>query len=144
MGVPFSVTPEQLETFLKALALTGNVSASAEMAGTTRQTMYRHKDADLNFEIAWQHAMDQAIDELELEARRRGLDGYLEPVFQSGELVGYKRKYSDSLLIRQLEAHNPKYAKRVEHTGRDGGPIELSKVLDSIPDKSGQGEGEGG
>ncbi len=135
------LTPEQVEGFLKALAYTGNVSASAELVGITRQAFYQLKQEDLNFEIAWNHAMEVATDELELEARRRGLEGWDEPVYQGGEKVGCKRKYSDALLTTLLAAHRPgKFSKKIEHTGRDGGPIELAKVIESIPDKSGDGE----
>jgi len=56
----------------------------------------------------------------EEEADRRALDGTKKPVFHKGEICGYIREYSDSLLALQLKAGNPdRYADRskVEHKG---------------------------
>jgi hypothetical protein len=45
---------------------------------------------------------------LEFEARRRAVDGWLEPVFHKGEVIGHIHRYSDGLLLRLLAAHLPK------------------------------------
>lgn len=54
-------------------------------------------------------AMAEGTDVLEEEALRRGLDGYDEPVYQGGALVGHVRKYSDHLLLNTLRARRPEY-----------------------------------
>ena len=56
---------------------------------------------------------------MEAEARRRGVEGTLKPVFYKGEECGQVREYSDTLLIFLLKAHDPKYRDRqqVEHSG---------------------------
>lgn len=138
------LTPERIDTFLQGLAEFGNVTMAARLAGASRQAFYLLKQEDLNFEIQWASALEEATDELELEARRRAVEGHDEPIYQGGEKVGVKRKYSDALLITLLAAHRPdKFSKRIEHTGKDGGPIELAKVLESIPTKDAGGATQG-
>ena len=111
--------------FLAALELTGNVTAAATAAGIERTTAYkaRYRSEETEsrvFAKAWDEALEHATDLMEIEARRRALDGVEEPVYYKGEIVGGVRKYSDLLLIFMLKAHRPeKYREnlRVEHAG---------------------------
>ena len=51
-------------------------------------------------------------------ARRRAIDGFEEPVFYQGAVVGAVRKYSDRMLELLLKGHAPeKYKDRVQHSG---------------------------
>jgi hypothetical protein len=72
-------------------------------------------------------------ESLEEEARRRAVEGYDDPVYQQGRLVGHKRKHSDLLLITLLNGNMPeKYQRqssRLEITGPDGGPIQVRHGL---------------
>ena len=43
----------------------------------------------------------------EEEADRRAVEGVLEPQYHKGDICGYVRRYSDSLLALQLKAGNP-------------------------------------
>ena len=63
---------------------------------------------------------------MEREARRRGLEGWDEPVFYQGAQLATVRKYSDRMLELLLRGHRPeRYKDRFEHTGPVGGPIQL-------------------
>ena len=93
--------------FLETLEKTGNITVSAKLVEIDRKTAYNHRDSDEEFAKAWDEALDKAIDLLEFEARRRGLRGVEEPVFQGGKEVGRIRKYSDTLLIFLLKANRP-------------------------------------
>lgn len=84
--------------FLKELAEHGNIGESARVAGVSRQGPYVWAEADPEFKAAWEEAQENAIDKLELEARRRAEVGVEEPIYQGGKLVGYKTRYSDGLL----------------------------------------------
>lgn len=54
-----------------------------------------------------------AADRLEQEAIRRAVDGTNKPVFFQGEIVGFEKEYSDTLLVLLLKAHKPdKYRER--------------------------------
>ena len=66
-----------------------------------------------DYAAAFELAKGCALEVMEVEARRRAVAGWDEPVFQSGEHVGDKRKFSDVLLIFMLKAADPdKYADR--------------------------------
>jgi hypothetical protein len=104
--------------FLKALAETGNVSIACKVARVERSTAYDHQNEkhamyDAAFAKAWSDALETAADILEAEARRRGFEGWDEPVFGSGGpgqgtvQVGTVRKYSDALLIVLLKSVRP-------------------------------------
>jgi hypothetical protein len=87
--------------FIEALRDTGAVRYAAEAAGVPRSTAYRHRAADEEFASAWADALEDACDELEVEARRRAKAG------------------SDGLLQFLLRAHRPgTYGdrRRVEHS----------------------------
>lgn len=51
--------------FLDELRLSGNVSAATSKAGLTRSIVYKQRKANGAFRIAWEEAMDVALDYLE-------------------------------------------------------------------------------
>jgi hypothetical protein len=75
--------------FLTALERTGNVAASCHASGTSRQNAYKAKRTDRAFALAWEDALEIAVELLEAEARRRAMS------------------VSDTLLIFLLKAHKP-------------------------------------
>lgn len=120
--------------FLEALKIAGNVTEACTLAGVGRATVYRWRDEDPAFKADWEAACDFAWDGLEREAYRRAREGWEEPVYQGGELVGHVRKFSDTMLVTMLKAKRAKEFRdnhAVEHTGPGGGPIvlDLSKML---------------
>jgi len=116
--------------FLRAYARTGNKSASAKHAGLTVSAINRYAKRNKAFNARMQECVSVLADSLEEEAIRRGRDGYQEEVFQNGELVGFKTKYSDRLLATLLAAHIPgRYGKQVlEVQGSQGGPIQMANM----------------
>jgi hypothetical protein len=94
--------------------VSGNVTRAAEAAGVSRRAPYDWRADDASFAEAWDEALEAACDALEAEARRRAYEGWEEPVYQKGALVGRIRKYSDRLLEVLLRAHRPeKYRETV-------------------------------
>jgi len=90
---------------LAALRKTGNISASCRAADISRTTFYNWRKNDEDFAAAVLVAMEDAVDVLEAEARRRALVG------------------SDTLLIFLLKGAKPEvYRERhqVEHSGEVG------------------------
>jgi hypothetical protein len=128
--------------FLAALRDCGNVRAATQAAQVDRSTPYKLRGTDPAFAKAWEDAMDDAADVLEAEARRRATLGVDEPVFYQGVPVGSVKRYSDTLLMFLLKGARPHtYRERtsVEHSGPEGGPIEvadarqrLSKEMDEL------------
>ena len=117
-------TAEKKRAFLAAYAQCGNVTQAAKVAGISRETHYEWLDKDPGYAAAFKQADEQATDALELEARRRALEGWDEPVYQKGQLVGTVRKYSDTLLIFLLKGARPeKYRERVDVGSEPGRPL---------------------
>jgi hypothetical protein len=74
---------------------------------------------------------EEVCEKFEAEAIRRAVDGYQDPVYQAGKLVGYRLKYSDTLLMFMLKAMRPeKYREKLPEFSIDGG----SQVSVYIPD----------
>lgn len=116
------------DVFLVELAARGNVSAASAVAGMSRVWFYAERESDADFAAAWDAALETAIDAMELEARRRAVEGVEKPIVgrigkdQDGVIV-YVREYSDSLMTLLLKAHRPdKYRERqdIHHSGELG------------------------
>ena len=116
--------------FLAAFSECGNLSLAARSSGVSRQSHYDWLETDKEYVAGFASATAVANDALEAEARRRAIDGWKEPIYQGGELVGYKQKYSDTMLAMLLNGNLPeKYRSRFEHTGAGGGPIQIQPVV---------------
>jgi len=93
--------------FLEKLRTSGNVSFAARSAGKARSVVYVLRRNDTEFAQAWEDALEEAADLLELEALRRAVDGTVEDKFFQGNVIGSIRRYSDSLLMFLLKARRP-------------------------------------
>ncbi len=131
------VTVEQQQAlFLKHYAAIGVVTAAAKITGIDRQRHYEWLE-DVRFPDypeRFARATHEAAEVMEAAMVSRGVQGWDEPVYQGGELVGHKRVYSDRLLEIGLRARLPeKYSERqrLEHTGAGGGPIETRTLATS-------------
>ena len=96
------------KAFLETLEQTANVKLACSSAGVSRAVVYRRRARNPEFSAKWGEAVDQAVELLEAEARRRAAVGVEEPVYYQGAVVGHVRKYSDVLLIFLLKAHRPR------------------------------------
>ncbi len=135
--------------FLKAYAETGGIlSHAAKAAGCDRHSHYNWMKDDADYAALFESiAKDMAYDRLEDEATRRAVDGWDEPVYQGGELVGFKRRYSDTLLIFMLNGARPeKYRRVTEHTGaidhRHGTLADFTAQLLQQNERAGNGNGK--
>ena len=105
--------------FIERLRATGNVTLAATGAGVTRQHAYQTRNRNKTFRRRWDDALDQAVDLLDGEARRRAT-GIKRDIYYAGEVVGTENVYSDSLLMFLLKAHRPTLYRdnvKVEHPG---------------------------
>lgn len=118
-----------MRAMLAALNETGNIAQAARAAGCERR---RHWDWLKIPEYAERaaEAIENSIEAMEQEARRRAVEGIPEPVFYQGKAVGAVRRYSDTLLIFLLKAHRPeKYRDRYESTVKHEGSISFTQAL---------------
>lgn len=136
-------TRKKRAAFLQHLRETANVTASANAIGISRRRMYDLRDADPELAAEWDAAVEEAVDALELEMRRRALEGTDEPVFYQGEEVGTVRKYSDTLAIFLAKAHRPdKFRERFsgELSGPGGVPLAPASINFYLPSNGRDGE----
>ncbi len=158
-GAPKKKTkPDWAPHFLSSLASTANILAACREAKVARSKVYRRRDSDKAFESAMADALDDAVDELELEARRRALHGLRRVKFhqgapimipllrqdgtpavnEAGELLltpYVEHEYSDVLAMFLLKAHRPeKYREKVEHqhTGQVVHTLEYTRPAPSL------------
>lgn len=128
--------------FLANLAETGNVKLAADGAKVSRQSAYNHREDNKDFAARWDSAVDEAMDLLEAEARRRAVVGVDDPVIYEGKLCGVwvddkgrqvsentpgatlipltVKKYSDTLLIFLLKGGRPQKFRDTHHHTHDG------------------------
>ena len=108
--------------FLDCLREKGNVTAAARLVGIDRATAYRWRDADADFAQAWDDAIEEAADLIELEAHRRAVSGIDEPVIYQGDVTYvYERDTQGRIVYDTIER---------EDKGLDGKTI---TVTDRIP-----------
>lgn len=101
---------------LNILAATGSIPNALRVVGFSRTKFTLRRERYVEFGEAVQQALDfYKHSAIEGSIRARAIDGVLEPVYHKGGLVGYKRVYSDTLLIRLAEAEMPeKYKPKVD------------------------------
>ena len=125
------------QIFLTSLAKTGNVRASCVKAGVTRKTPYEVRGRDPRFAEAWESAIEEAVDLLEAEARRRAIKGVkrVKGVYYQGDRIATETivEYSDTLMALLLKAHRPaKFRERYEITGAEGGPVTFAEIAQNV------------
>ncbi|MFP5396137.1 MAG: hypothetical protein ACLGHF_08245 [Alphaproteobacteria bacterium] len=95
--------------FLAELAATSNVSAAARRAGITTTVAYDQRRCDPEFNRAWQSALCEGYDHLEMELLRRLRDGEIKPA--AGAKKG-TRTFDNATALRLLAAHRESAARQ--------------------------------
>ena len=95
--------------FLAELAATSNVSAAARRAGITTTLAYDQRRCDPEFNRAWQSALCEGYDHLEMELLRRLRDGEIKPA--AGAKKG-TRTFDNATALRLLAAHRESAARQ--------------------------------
>lgn len=137
-GVEPDLDEDMVALFLSVYAMTGQVSKAAAAINVWPPAIYMLKRRNKDFANAMAAAKQVAISLAEDELLRRGLEGVEEDIYYQGEVVGSKRVYSDTALLRVLEAERPdKWKKRIanEHTGENGAPIAIDDARSSIANR---------
>lgn len=103
--------------FLAILAETGNVTTACKRAKVARASVYEWRAADENFAKQWdalaEGGREGTADRIEQSFDERAIEGWLEPVYQKGALVGHVRKFDTVAGIVRLKALRPeKYRER--------------------------------
>ena len=107
-----SFTLEQRKTFLQKLSETGLQVRACEEVGVNRRVVYSLRKDDKEFEHNYETAMIVYRERLEEEIHRRGMEGWQEPVFYRGEVIGAIRKFDSNLLMFHAKRHIPEYREK--------------------------------
>lgn len=113
--MPPKKTKRQLElelaqrkaSFLAAYQKHGTIVGACKQIKVAPATVAGWRKGDELFAAQFRATQDLFVQELETEARRRAVEGWDEPVWFQGEMVGTIRKFSDTLLIFLLKANRP-------------------------------------
>lgn len=152
MRIGTKLTPEKRKQFLNLLRTNANVTLSAHAVDISRTCAYDHRHDDPEFAAEWDTAIEEAVDLLEAECRRRAFEGCEEPVgWHQGTPGGVVKRYSDTLAIFLLKAHRPeKFRDNLHLSGglkSEGGELEevslaVLRKLDKMIDDEGGKDGE--
>jgi hypothetical protein len=116
-----SLSPRQ-RAFLKCYSVWPSMTRAAEAADVSRRTHYSWLNNPVYAE-AFQEAQLVAAEFMEDEAWRRGVMGWMEPLYQQGKRVGIVRRYDGNLLKFLLQGNmRQKYGDKVEITTK-GQPL---------------------
>lgn len=100
-------TERHKDIFLRELKRTCNPTKAAEAAGMKLATFRAHKKKDEVFSALWEDALEEGLDLLEYEVKRRGFDGVKKAVYFQGLIIDEETEYSDSLAKFYLTAARP-------------------------------------
>ena len=106
------LTDERKQKFLTVYADLGRLNEAARAVDLCPETIRVARKEDDEFSAAVAEAYRDFCDTLEKEAYRRAVEGWEEPVFQGGVLVGTVLKRSDRILELMLKRHIPEYRDR--------------------------------
>lgn len=103
-------TKENRDKVLTMLSTAEAVTCSdaAKMAGMSIRSFYDWREADPEFDAEVRKAMQAGADPLKKVAYSHAKDGWDEPVYFMGKVVGTIRKFDHGLLTRVIEMREPK------------------------------------
>jgi len=131
----FKFTAARIKAFLDVVAETGNLSEASRQVNINPKTYQYHQKKDPDFADALELALVKGGALIEAEMRRRGIEGFDEPVFQKGGQVGVIRKYSDLVLLKLAQGRFPEKYGSVN--GREGGGniiVQINQAFEKLPD----------
>jgi hypothetical protein len=125
MGIGFDdvVTDESLEllvpssellpdqrAFINAYLMRGSIRGAVKASKIHHLYHYKWKDEDANYQAAFARAEAVVLDDDIASIRKRGIEGWDEPLDNKGRLTGdVKRRFSDNLAMFYIKAKNPSF-----------------------------------
>jgi hypothetical protein len=125
-----TLTIKKRKIFLASLSGGKTVTAAALDAGYNRRYMYMVRDENLEFAAEWDDAIQEGLDLLETEVRRRATGFEEELVYQGRKTKEKVTRHSDNLLMFFLKAKRPEFKdnSKIEVTVGD----RLGEMTDAI------------
>jgi len=140
------------KVFLDAYLSLGHFGKACQAVGANHTTIRKLLKKIPEFGEAFEDATQVIADKIEDALRQRAVDGYDTLKFDKNgdacidprtQEVYVEKKFSDINGMFLLKALRPQYKDRIEHTGKDGGPIQtqvtnmadLVKLANSKPEE---------
>lgn len=83
---------------------------------------------------AFKQEIEDALDlyqaTLQMEMHRRAVDGTEKGIYHNGELIATERTYSDALLAKMVDTHNPEYKEAKQKDTAHGNTINVQIIKD--------------
>jgi hypothetical protein len=122
-------TDEVLDELVRALhANCGDLFNAAKQCTLSVQFIKNWCKDDEEVRSRVEEAQQVGFMGLESAAIQRAVHGISKGVYYKGERVDEEIVYSDGLLVKLLEANNPKYAKGGEATNVYNGPVQINQI----------------
>ena len=99
------------QQFLQAFKVQGTVSKASKAANVARQSHYRWMATDVAYSAEFKALRYTICQQIDDSLTDRLANGWDEPVYQGGKLVGHKRKYDNAAAIAYLDRHDPDFIK---------------------------------
>lgn len=135
--------PDKQTAFIEALAECGCVEHACQRVGMSVRSAYalrRRADAQ-SFRIAWEVALEYAIQRLSDAVLSRAIHGVTRPVFFQGQQVGERRYFDERLamfILRYRDA--PRYGRWIDgmeaERPSDAAAIRLTHELNHVLDEA--------
>ncbi len=100
-------TREKQRDFIERLAASASVSDAARYVGMSRQSARDLYNRSAPFRAAWNEALRASISVLAETAFDRAVNGVQEQVWYKGQMIGFREKYNDRLLMFLLRVRDP-------------------------------------
>lgn len=137
-GPGYKRTPARVGWFLAYLDRSKSITIAAAAIGIHRNTYSAWRKDDPAFSRLADHVFTAHTEELRVGMMHRAIHGFDEPVYQMGELAGYKRVYCTTLQMFMLRHRDPEYDSSRKLAGREPAAAlptslkELAERLDGV------------
>ena len=124
-------TPGVVATVLNEIANCGVYGRACQAAGLTGHAWQILRRGDKSngvdpiegLEELAVAAKEAYTERISAAIHNRAIEGWLEPVYQKGQLIGHKRKFSDRLLELQARCLSPRYQEKKQIDVNVGGSV---------------------
>ena len=101
--------------FLSVFAVFGKIKTASDRSGVPRENHYYWMRKDDDYRKAYQTCRDTIAVMVEDSLVEKLIHGWEEPVYQGGQLVGHKRKFELSAMLKYLSKAKPEvFGDKVE------------------------------
>lgn len=108
-GFSVKFTKDLKQKFLDNYSITGRIIDCCRSVGMSHSAVRNHVLNDKEFAARFEEAKLTFQESIEKEVKSRAIDGWEEPVFYQGKVVGYIIKKSDRLLELLVKRHIKEY-----------------------------------